>query len=332
MVWRGERTKYVRVLQSMVKGTGIRVQLPIVGFIGRQIPGPTFQDMCNSHSWLADYAWRAATASRSKSGSKNMFATIVEAAEKGEHLDDDDDRFEASAMIIAGTDTTAVSLTYLVGAVLQQPTLQRALEQEVASLPNNFTDQDTEDLPILSSTIAETLRLYCAAPGGLPRSVPDEGVALDGYYFPPGQRRDDASIHIPPRPDRHSLSRCVRSHSLAHDRLFPQQLRKIQSSHPASLLPLRCRRPRLRRDPPCAHGAAARCGGVLSTVQRSSPGVQYDDGEYGDGELLFGHAKGTSVRYNTSVKLMAIVGLCQGIDVYPVASPRSDCISDPIRS
>jgi cytochrome P450 len=93
---------------------------------------------------------------------------------------------EASGLIIAGTDTTSVTLTYLVWAVLSQPTLQAELEHEVAALTSDYGDTDLEKLPLLNAVIEETLRLYGAAPAGLPRSVPPGGVTIDGQVIPAG--------------------------------------------------------------------------------------------------------------------------------------------------
>lgn len=93
---------------------------------------------------------------------------------------------EASNLIVAGSDTTGVTLTYLTWAVLQRPKLQAEIEEEVASLNGNITDAEVEKLPLLNATIEETLRLYGAAPGGLPRIVPKGGSTLDGYYIPAG--------------------------------------------------------------------------------------------------------------------------------------------------
>lgn len=126
------------------------------------------------------------TNSKAQGEGTNIFANIIREAEKGEHLEDFDVQLEASALIVAGSDTTAITLTYLTWAVLSRPALRDELEQEVALLPEDFGDGDIEDLPLLNAVVEETLRLYGAAPGGLPRMVPPAGTTLGGYFFPPG--------------------------------------------------------------------------------------------------------------------------------------------------
>ena len=89
-------------------------------------------------------------------------------------------------MIFAGSGTTANTLTYLVYAVLQRPELHKQIEQEASQLSENFNDADLENLPILNAALQETLRLYCAVPGTLPRVVPQGGATIGGYFIPEG--------------------------------------------------------------------------------------------------------------------------------------------------
>lgn len=118
----------------------------------------------------------------------NLFTQIV-AASEGEQkisLTDKDVKEEAGNLTVAGSDTTAVTLTYLVWAVLKQPELQSQLEYEVSQLSNDLTNAELEAAPLLNSVIEETLRLYGAAPGALPRVVPSQGTTIGGYHIPGG--------------------------------------------------------------------------------------------------------------------------------------------------
>jgi cytochrome P450 len=82
-----------------------------------------------------------------------MLAQSEAAAEKFE-LTDDDIRKEASNFILAGADTTAITLTYLVWAVLKRPDLQVRIDPAAS-------DEALEHLPLLNAVIEETLRLLC---------------------------------------------------------------------------------------------------------------------------------------------------------------------------
>lgn len=102
------------------------------------------------------------------------------------YLSTQDIRVEATSLIFAASGTTANTLTFLTWAVLSRPELQQALETEVADLPEGFKDADLEKQPLLNAVIHETLRLYGAVPGSLPRVVPEGGVTLGGYFVPAG--------------------------------------------------------------------------------------------------------------------------------------------------
>lgn len=124
---------------------------------------------------------------RSEGGNaKNLFSQMVAAGEdsKTAALSNKDIREEAGGFIVAGSDTTAVTLTYLVWAVLKQPDLQARLENEIAELSDELTKEELETAPVLNSVIAETLRLYGAAPGALPRVVPKQGAVISGHHIP----------------------------------------------------------------------------------------------------------------------------------------------------
>ncbi|KAM3416245.1 hypothetical protein BST61_g7851 [Cercospora zeina] len=181
----GEINEYIRVLTSALKGNGIGAELPLVRSIGKQLPFQTTRELWRTNELLADYAKVAVRNMKASQQNKNIFAQITQEAEKGEALTDDDVEWETIALFVAGTDTTAVSLTFLVWAVLKDPALRQAIEKEVAELNAEFCDADVESkCPLLNATIEESLRLYGAAPGALPRTVPAGGIDLGGFFLP----------------------------------------------------------------------------------------------------------------------------------------------------
>ncbi|KAF3398836.1 putative sterigmatocystin biosynthesis P450 monooxygenase, partial [Talaromyces pinophilus] len=95
---------------------------------------------------------------------------------------------EASNLIVAGSDMTAVSLTYLVWAVNrpQNREIKRKLQAEIGCLPLDASLADISDLKYLRMVVDESLRLYGAAPGSLPRVCPPGGAKLGDYFIPGG--------------------------------------------------------------------------------------------------------------------------------------------------
>lgn len=116
-----------------------------------------------------------------------MTAMIEEGARHDTTIDALAVQAESVNLILAGSGTTANTLTYFIWCVLARPELQRALEDEVAGLSDDeITDAALEKLVLLNATLQETLRLYAPAPGSLPREVPEPGATICGYYIPGG--------------------------------------------------------------------------------------------------------------------------------------------------
>ena len=182
-----QKNQFIRVLKKLTMGAGIMVEMPFLRLL-RFVPITAVQEMFNANEYILQGAGRAVEMARSRTGEANIFAKVIADCEKeGEgHIDDMDVRIEAMNVIIAGTDTTGVTLTYLTWAVLQRPDLQKALEDEVAGLEEGFTENDLINLSLLNAVIEETLRLYGAAPSSLPRVVPQGGSKLGGHYIPQG--------------------------------------------------------------------------------------------------------------------------------------------------
>ncbi|KAK4503268.1 hypothetical protein PRZ48_006696 [Zasmidium cellare] len=185
---KGEVNEFIRVITLALKGNGIGAELPLVRAIGKRLPLKITRELWQTNEIMDEYARIAVRNMKATGGGKNIFANMMAESEKGEEgaLDDRDVEVEATALFVAGTDTTAVSLTYLIWAVLGRPDLRVQLENEVSTLPQGFTDADAEKLPLLNAVIEETMRLYGAAPGMLPRIVPPGGVDLGGYYISQG--------------------------------------------------------------------------------------------------------------------------------------------------
>lgn len=169
---------------------GIGVELPWLRDLGSHLPFKACRTLWPSYATSIENGRAAlATVEKNSGGAPvHVFDAMVELAEKGTPaLTQDEACIEASNLIIAATDTTAITLTYLIWAVLQRPQLQRSLEAEVQALtPEQLTDESLEALPLLNAVIQETLRLYGAAPSSLPRTVPAGGAQLCGHALPGG--------------------------------------------------------------------------------------------------------------------------------------------------
>jgi cytochrome P450 len=136
-----------------------------------------------------EYGAHAITNMRGRDGNvMNLFGQMLAACDSEEKasISDNDIRNEAGNLIVAGSDTIGTTLTYLVWAVLKQPELQVLLENEVAQFSEEMCLAELEAAPILNSVLNETLRLYGAAPGALPRIVPARGLTVGEHHIPVG--------------------------------------------------------------------------------------------------------------------------------------------------
>ena len=108
--------------------------------------------------------------------------------------------------LIAGHETSGITLTYLMHELSQRPYLQDRLRSELLTLspPIIFPAGDDpastnlkgclpsprsiDDLPLLNNILQETLRLYAAGPAQQPRVTPysPTGTTIDRYSNIPG--------------------------------------------------------------------------------------------------------------------------------------------------
>lgn len=111
--------------------------------------------------------------------------------------------------MIAGHETSGITLTYLMWEMSQRPDLQDKLRTELLTLsppivgdPSLLDGSNTlpsprsiDALPLLNSILQETFRLYAAAPAQQPRITPDipAGTTLEGYSGIPGGVRVSAN-------------------------------------------------------------------------------------------------------------------------------------------
>lgn len=175
--------------------SGIRVELPLLMWLLAGIPFGPLRGASNLRHRLDRYGEQAVKGYKeyitskqtSPSRSLSLFARFMD-KEKNFELSDRTIAEEASNLIVAGSDTTAVTLTYLVWAVLdpRNTRVRQKLMMELAPLPLDLNSTEIGALPYLNGVLQESLRLYGAAPGSLPRTVPSGGVKLGNFFLPAG--------------------------------------------------------------------------------------------------------------------------------------------------
>ncbi|KAH6655206.1 cytochrome P450 [Truncatella angustata] len=95
--------------------------------------------------------------------------------------------------MVAGSDTTAISLSAIVYYLLKNPSCLQKLRDEISELQAEgkasekyVTFKESQEMPYLQATIKEALRLHPAAGLPLERVVPEGGATISGRFFPEG--------------------------------------------------------------------------------------------------------------------------------------------------
>ncbi|KAF2708651.1 cytochrome P450 [Pleomassaria siparia CBS 279.74] len=93
--------------------------------------------------------------------------------------------------MVAGSDTTAISLSAILYYLLKDTQTFDTLRQEIDSYHNHQGTQDiafkeSQEMPYLQAVIKEALRMHPASGLPLERVVPDGGMTMCGYFFPAG--------------------------------------------------------------------------------------------------------------------------------------------------
>ncbi|OLY85232.1 Benzoate 4-monooxygenase [Smittium mucronatum] len=116
---------------------------------------------------------------------------VAESSYTGKPLSVEELVAEMVTMIIAGIDTTSITMTWLIQFYMLYPQVYKRVVDEIRT---NFPDRENriphkearKKLPYFIATIYEVLRIRGSVGFALAREVPKEGVNLSGYDIPQG--------------------------------------------------------------------------------------------------------------------------------------------------
>lgn len=181
----GQKSAFQRDLDITLIWRGLQSEMPWLTFILYKIPIPSLQYLIRSQDRLETYASEIIQQSKRLNNLKGtFFGKVFEEYGTEKSLTDLEITLEAKAFIIAGTETTAITLTYFIWVMSKYPIIRQRLQKELDSLSPGFTNQDVQNLPYPQMVLMEIFRLYTTVPSSLPRIVPKAGRQLGGYFIP----------------------------------------------------------------------------------------------------------------------------------------------------
>ncbi|KAJ7021163.1 cytochrome P450 [Mycena alexandri] len=177
-----------------------------------QIPNARLKLLCDSDKIMAEFVSTRVYEMRAQlnAGKDSSFSEDTEKSfllprllaykyPSGETMPESDVISESMGHMVAGTDTTSISLAYFFFELTRRHDILRKLQNEIdAVMPDPSAIPDIKilnSMEYLNAFIKEGLRLYGAAPSLLERVVPvstsknfagAEGFDLMGYALPPG--------------------------------------------------------------------------------------------------------------------------------------------------
>ncbi|KAK2755487.1 hypothetical protein FQN54_006424 [Arachnomyces sp. PD_36] len=95
----------------------------------------------------------------------------------------------SSDFVLAGSETTATTLSCIMYYLLRNPAVMARLQREIRSTFTSYeeiTALSTLPLKYLHAVVLEGLRIYPSLPFALPRVVPEGGDTVDGHFLPEG--------------------------------------------------------------------------------------------------------------------------------------------------
>lgn len=126
-----------------------------------------------------------------KSGARTFAAKIVDLEREGK-VNAWDAQSACANNIIAGSDTTAISLNSALYHIYTRPNVLKKLREEIdgkvkdGTLSDPVTFEESQKMPYLQAVISEALRVHPAVGVPLVRVVPTGGAQIGGHFFPQG--------------------------------------------------------------------------------------------------------------------------------------------------
>lgn len=144
-----------------------------------------------AQEWLQEHKNRRGSGEAKEQQQQDFMDVMLDIFETGQAMPSEFDadtiiKANCMAMILAGTDTTSVTLTWALSLLLNNKDVMKKTQAELDSIvgkERQVNESDIKNLVYLQAVIKETLRLYPAAPLSAPREAITD-CTVSGYHIP----------------------------------------------------------------------------------------------------------------------------------------------------
>ncbi|TVY92722.1 Cytochrome P450 monooxygenase [Lachnellula willkommii] len=186
MMKSGEKHSAIEILHGGMKPLGVFTPISWILPLLLDIPGlsggiKAFQQYNKD---------RVAIRKESTPETPDLFSWLIDAEKQSSDPIHKDPRWlwgDSALIVVAGSDTTAATLTHIFYHLSRSPKAVSALRKELDAFYQPGSESEFKDLqeaPYLNGVINEALRLHPPVPSGLPRFTPPEGITIGSTYIP----------------------------------------------------------------------------------------------------------------------------------------------------
>lgn len=188
---------YMENIDAYFQIAGWKWQIPWLFYLATWFPLPRWQYFLKAQERVYDYGRASFNDYLNRygrnSGRNDALKKIMQGDKDLPPLEDAQICSEVGSVLVAGTDTTATTLTYIAWELAKDKDLQGQLRQELKDLDIHVDGSGeippykiVDALPLLNGVILEGLRLHGPAVGSLPRLAPAGGATIGGVFVPGG--------------------------------------------------------------------------------------------------------------------------------------------------
>lgn len=184
MLATGKRHFAIDLMRDGMTLLGLFTPMPWLARIGFSIPGV-------ASGWKSMFVWSDAQMREridrpDDSQNSDITSWLINASRANNSLEADRSWLNGDAfgIIIAGSDTTATTITMLFHHLALHPAHISKIRSELATLPADPDARSLHSLPHLNGAINETLRLHPPVPSGGLRQSPPEGLTVASTFIP----------------------------------------------------------------------------------------------------------------------------------------------------